>query len=214
VTQNIFDYVLPGALVTLEIAAGGWLVSAVVGFVLALVTDTGLRVLQVPTATFVVVARSIPQLVIVFLVYYGPDGFGISVSSLLAAIVGLGLADSVFMAEYYRAGLLTVKVSQREAAASLGLTRLQVMRLVVVPQALPVVVPPLLNSFVGLTKSATIASFVGAPELLYNGELYLQVTGQILPVMLPIIGLYLAATVPLSVLVGRLERKARANAIV
>src|SRR2546426_176499 len=82
----------------------------------------------------------------------------------------------------------------RGTGLSLGLSRLQVMRLVVLPQTTPFLIPPLLNTFIGLLKTATIASAVGAPEILYRGQAIISRSGIIIPVALSVIGLYVVVT--------------------
>src|SRR5438552_3274238 len=96
---------------------------------------------------------------------------------------------------------------QRDAGLSLGLKPLQVARYVIIPQTIPFVVPPLLNSFVGLMKSATLASAVGAPEILYGGRNYMETTGHVAPAAVAIMGLYVIATVPLTRAVRSLEKR-------
>jgi ABC-type amino acid transport system permease subunit len=130
----------------------------------------------------------------------------------VAAIVTLGVTESAFTAEYYRAGFMTVPDSQREAGQSLGLSALGVFRLIVIPQTIPFVMPPLLNAFVGLLKTATLAAAVGAPEVLYRGQNDMTRTGLIVPIVIAIIGLYMLVTIPLTRAVARLERRARAYA--
>jgi His/Glu/Gln/Arg/opine family amino acid ABC transporter permease subunit len=209
--QGIVPYLLPGAVVTLEISIGAWAVSATLGLILALLRDTGKPLITLPATASVEVIRAIPQLVILYIVFFGLSALGINLDSLTAAIVGLGVADAVFTAEYYRAGFLTVAQSQRDAGFSLGLRPLQVARYIVVPQTIPFVVPPLLNSFIGLMKSATLASAVGAPEILYGGRNYMETTGHVAPAAVAIMGLYIIATVPLTRAVRSLERRIQAR---
>lgn len=207
VIQAILPYILPGIVVTLEISVGAWLLSAVLGLVLALMRDTKQPLITMPASISVEVVRAIPQLVVLYLVFFGLSTIGLNLDSLTAAIIGLGIADAVFTAEYYRAGLLTVAPTQRDAGLSMGLSPLQVARFVVIPQTIPFVVPPLLNSFVGLMKSATLASAVGAPEILYGGRNYMETTGHVAPAAVAIMGLYIIATVPLTRAVRSLERR-------
>jgi His/Glu/Gln/Arg/opine family amino acid ABC transporter permease subunit len=209
--KSIAPYILPGALVTIEISVGAWLVSATLGLILAVMRDTRQPLLTIPTSASVEVVRAIPQLVILYIVFFGLGGLGINLDSLTAAIVGLGVADAVFSAEYYRAGLMTVSPTQRDAGMSLGLKSLQVTRFVIIPQTIPFVIPPLLNSFVGLMKSATLASAVGAPEILYGGRNYMETTGHVAPAAVAIMGLYIVATLPLTRVVRQLERGIRSR---
>lgn len=209
--RSIAPYILPGALVTIEITVGAWLVSAILGLALALMRDTRRPLLTIPVSLSVEVVRAVPQLVVLYIVFFGLGTVGINLDSLTAAILGLGVADAVFSAEYYRAGFLTIPATQRDAGLSLGLKPLQVMRFVVVPQTIPFVVPPLLNSFVGLMKSATLASAVGAPEILYGGRNYMETTGRVAPAAVAIMGLYIIATLPLTRAVRNLEKRVRSR---
>jgi His/Glu/Gln/Arg/opine family amino acid ABC transporter permease subunit len=211
-TGDAFADLLRGGLVTLQIATGAWLVSAVLGLALALLQDLGLPAVKALQSSFVISLRSVPQLVILYLLYFGLGAVGIQVNSILAAILALGITDAAFTAEYYRAGFMTIPWTQREAGFSLGLSRMGVMMRVVVPQTIPFVVPPLLNSFVGLLKTATLAAAVGAPEILYRGQNMMSRTGQIVLVMATIIGLYVCATMPLTRAVAVLERRVRSHA--
>ena len=156
---------LRGGLISLEIAAGAWLLAVVLGLVLAVLRDLGMAGVRAFQVSLVVTLRSVPQLVVLYLIYFGLGQIGIEVNSVLAAIVALGITDAAFVAEYYRAGFMTVPSTQREAGLSLGLSRLGVLWWVVIPQVVPFVVPPLLNAFVGLLKTATLAAAVGAPEV-------------------------------------------------
>jgi His/Glu/Gln/Arg/opine family amino acid ABC transporter permease subunit len=209
--QSIAPYILPGALVTIEISVGAWLVSAILGLALALMRDTRRPLLTIPVSLSVEVIRAVPQLVVLYIVFFGLGTVGINLDSLTAAILGLGVADAVFTAEYYRAGFLTIPQTQRDAGLSLGLKPLQVTRHVIIPQTIPFVVPPLLNSFVGLMKSATLASAVGAPELLYGGRNYMETTGRVAPAAVAIMGLYIVATLPLTRAVRNLEKRVRSR---
>lgn len=209
--QSIAPYILPGALVTIEISVGAWLVSATLGLALALMRDTRRPLLTIPVSLSVEVIRAVPQLVVLYIVFFGLGTVGVNLDSLTAAILGLGVADAVFTAEYYRAGFLTIPQTQRDAGLSLGLKPLQVTRHVIIPQTIPFVVPPLLNSFVGLMKSATLASAVGAPELLYGGRNYMETTGRVAPAAVAIMGLYIVATLPLTRAVRNLEKRVRSR---
>jgi His/Glu/Gln/Arg/opine family amino acid ABC transporter permease subunit len=210
--QGILPYILPGVIVTLEISVGAWIVSATLGLVLALLRDARQPLITLPATISVEVVRAVPQLVVLYIVFFGLGTLGVNLDSLTAAILGLGVCDAVFSAEYYRAGFLTVASTQRDAALSIGLKPLQVARFVIIPQTIPFVVPPLLNSFVGLMKSATLASAVGAPEILYGGRNYMETTGHVAPAAIAIMGLYIIATVPLTRAVRSLEKRVQLRA--
>ena len=203
---------LQGGLVTLQIAIGAWVVSVVLELVIALSRDKGGPFVGVPITVLVAFLRSVPQLVVLYLFYFGLGAIGIQIPSLLAAILAIGITEASFTAEYFRAGFMTVPDTQRDAGMSIGLSSLGVMRRVVIPQTIPYLVPPLLNSFVGLLKTATLASAVGAPEILYQGQLVMTQTGEIAQIAALVIALYLLVTLPLTRTVRRLESRVRHGA--
>ena len=104
-----------GAATTLTVAFGAWFVAASLGFVLAIARQNRSVLIQVLLDFVVTVLRSIPQLVVLYLIFFGLGGFGLNVGSVPAAILGLGVTDAAFTAEYYRAGFLTVTERQHEA---------------------------------------------------------------------------------------------------
>jgi len=206
-----FDELLAGASATIAIAVGAWIVAAVLGLLLAVLADIGPRVMRLPLKGLILSLRSIPELIVLYLFYFGLGAFGLNIPPLVAAALGLGIATSAYAAEYYRGALMTVPVSQVDAGTSLGLSALGVMRLVVIPQALPVVVPPLANAFIGLLKNATLASAVGAPEILYRARNVISRTGDIGSTVALVVLMYVVATLPLTRLVAILERRIQAQ---
>jgi His/Glu/Gln/Arg/opine family amino acid ABC transporter permease subunit len=208
-TAEITRDLLDGAITTIEIAAGAWAVSATVGLLLAVVHDAGVRAVRVGTTLLIAVLRSTPQLILLYLVFFGLPSAGIDVGGLTTAIVVLGLADAAFNAEYYRASLVTVPPTQRDAGMSLGFSRLGTLTFVVLPQAMLYMVAPLLNSFLSLLKTATLASAIGVPEILYRAQNDMQLTGQVVAVIAVVIVIYAAACMPLIRLISRFERRTR-----
>jgi polar amino acid transport system permease protein len=198
---------------TRELTAGAWALSVIIALLVALGHETKARGTKWPILISLTAFRSVPQLVALYIFYFGL-GTVLDIPPLVAGIAGLGLTEAAFNAEYLRAGLLTVTKEQRDAGASIGLSRLGVFRRVTLPQAIPYTVPPLLNSFVGLTKTATYASAVGVAEILYRGENVIAITGSVDTVILQIAGIYLVVTIPLTKLIQRYERHLRSRAAV
>jgi His/Glu/Gln/Arg/opine family amino acid ABC transporter permease subunit len=210
-TDAILAELLTGATTTGLIAFGAWVVAAVLGLLIAVVRNLRPPIIGGVLDGAVIVLRSVPQLIVVYLLFFGLGAIGLRLGGIVAVILALGITDAAFTAEFYRGGLRTVPERQREAGLSLGLSRLQVMRLVVLPQTIPFLIPPLLNTFIGLLKTATIASAVGAPEILYRGQAIISRSGIIIPVALSVIGLYVIVTWPLTQLVAVLESRVRAR---
>lgn len=213
---GVVETLLRSGVVTLEIAFGAWVFAAVLGLVISACREITPRAVGWFIDFVLTCLRSVPQLVVLYILFFGLGGLGLNVPALVAAIVGLGLVDTAFAVECYRASLLTVRPEQRDAAHVLGLTWFQTMRFVVIPQTVPFLIPALLNVLVGLMKLATIASAVGVSELLYksqaimNGD-YQKGSLSILQVSLVVVILYLIFTVPLTKSVAHLEARLRAK---
>jgi polar amino acid transport system permease protein len=203
-TADIIRYILEGAPTTLEIAIGAWVLGSALGLALAAAQQPG-GPIGISAASVITVLRCIPPLVLLYVVFFGLGQIGFSLPPVPSAVVALGLVEASFTAEYFRAGFITVQPGQFDASHSLGFGKIATLRRVVVPQAVIFAVPPLLNSFVGLLKIATLASAVGAPEILYRGQLVYEQSGHIVAVVVAIILLYLVFTIPLTQLIGRLE---------
>lgn len=130
----------------------------------------------------------------------GLDGF-------TAGTIGLTIYTSAFIAETVRAGIESVDVGQMEAARSNGMTYLQSMRFIVLPQAIKIVVPPLGNQFVNLVKNSSVLAFLAGFDLMYQGNLIASTTFKTTDTYLAVGLLYLIMTMPLSYLMRYLEKR-------
>lgn len=209
--DEIFTEILDGASTTLILSVAGWTVAAATGLVIAIVRQLHVPVLASALTAWIFLLRSVPQLVLLYLLFFGLGSIGLRLGAFASVVLALGITDAAFTAEAYRAGFGTVSERQREAGTAIGLSRLQVLRHVVLPQTVPFLIPPLLNTFVGLLKTATIASAVGAPEILYRAQGIIRREGTIIPVATAVILVYVAVTLPLTYLVGLLETRVRAR---
>jgi len=124
-----------------------------------------------------------------------------------AAILGLGLNQAAYQAEIVRAGILSVDAGQTDAASALGMTRLQTMRRIVLPQAMRVIVPPTGNEVISMLKTSAIVSVIAYPELLYSAQLIYSVNFKTIPFLLIVCVWYLAATSVLSIGQYYVERR-------
>lgn len=121
------------------------------------------------------------------------------------AIIGLAISYSAFLSEIFRAGIESVGVGQHEAASSLGMTRWQVMRLIVLPQAIRVVIPPLANDFIAMLKESSLVSILGVEDITRQGQTYAASTFTFFQVYNVVALTYLVLTLSLSMLVKLLE---------
>jgi polar amino acid transport system permease protein len=140
------------------------------------------------------------------LLFFALPFAGISLGSILSTVVALSFGYGAYAAESFRAGIESVHSGQIEAARSLGLSRWQTIRMIILPQAIPVVVPPLTGNLVAMLKDTAVASVVAAPELLKRArELYTSETNPTPLVAAALI--YLAVLIPLVRLVNFLENR-------
>jgi len=152
--------------------------------------------------------RSIPILIVMFFAYYGtPLVFGFDISPFVAATLALALHASATMSEVVHAGIASIGRGQWEAASAFGLRWTQTMRLVIAPQALRVILPPLGNTSIMLLKDSSIASTITVAELTRQGQLLAVSTFKNMTVYTLVALLYLAMSLPLSLLTRRLERR-------
>jgi His/Glu/Gln/Arg/opine family amino acid ABC transporter permease subunit len=160
---------LEAALGTLRMTAFAFVLAAVLGLALAISRLGGGWAGRL-AFLYIEIMRGMPALVLLFLIYFGLAPLGIVFNTFPAAVLALGLNGAAYLAEVYRAGIQAVDYGQREAAQMIGLRRPQVMRYVVLPQAVPIVLPPMGNYVVSLLKDTSIASLISAPELMLRSR--------------------------------------------
>lgn len=150
---------------TLQITAAAFALAATAGLLVAFARMSRRRWLSRAALVYIEVIRGVPALTLLFLLYFALASGGIVLHAFQAAAIGLGLNGAAYLAEVYRAGLEAIHAGQREAAQSVGMTAPQTMRYILLPQAMRVVLPPLVNYLIALLKETSIASLIAAPEL-------------------------------------------------
>lgn len=156
---------------------------------------------------YVEVFRNIPLLVIVMFFYVAIPMYFVTISGFWAGTIGLTIYTSSFIADNVRAGILTVPAGQMEAGLSQGLERTQIMRHIILPQAIRIVLPPLGNQFINLVKNSSILAMVAGLDLMYFGDFVAMETFNTFDTYIIIGLMYLVLTVPLSIATKRLEEK-------
>lgn len=161
---------LKGALITLELSFSALILGTIGGVLLGVMrTGSAAPVRTLPLA-YIEIVRSTPFLVLLFFIYYGlPLALNTDIPAYPAAIAALSIYCSAYMAEVVRAGLQSVPRGQAEAAAALGLRYRSIMRLVILPQAMRVMVPPTIGVYISTIKESSLASVIGFVELLGTG---------------------------------------------
>jgi polar amino acid transport system permease protein len=203
---------LHGALVTVEITA----VSLLLGCVLGLLIGIGRlnpkrRVVYGLCTTYVAAIRGTPLLVQLFIWFFGLPQFGILLPAFVCAVLGLGLYSGAYVAEIVRGAIQSIDRDQTLAAQSLGMTPRQVMRHVVLPQALLRMIPPLGNEFIALIKNSALVSLLTIPDLMHEGQKIIAVSYRSLEVYLAVAGVYLVLTGSTAWLLRRVEYRLSAS---
>ncbi|MFK3794917.1 MULTISPECIES: amino acid ABC transporter permease [unclassified Pseudomonas] len=164
ITDHLGD-IGSGFLVTLGTWSSGVVLGMALGMLIAIAQIFGNNLVRAPLRVFIELIRSTPFLVQLFLVYYGGPSFGLSLDPIPAGILGLGVYGSVYFAEIFRSGFESVSRGQLEAADCLGITRLQCIWRIQVPQMLVIILPALINMITVLCKETAVLSIITIPEL-------------------------------------------------
>ncbi len=208
---------LEGAKLTVLLTVVVMAIALVLGLLLALGRLSHTRLLRWPATAYVEFIRGTPLLLQLFYLYFVlpflvipglfPDG--IKLPALVAGIIGLSLNYSAYLSEVYRAGIQAVDRGQTEAALSLGMSGIQTMRLVVLPQAIRTILPPIANYFISLFKDTSLVSVITLTELMFTGEILAASTFKHIEIFTMIALIYFAMCYPSSLFVGWLERRLR-----
>lgn len=164
ITDHLGD-IGSGFLVTLGTWSSGVVLGLFLGLLIAVAQLFGNQWLRTPLRGFIEIIRSTPFLVQLFLVYYGGPSFGLSLDPIPAGILGLGIYGSVYFAEIFRSGFESVSRGQLEAAETLGISRLQCILRIQIPQMLVIILPALVNMVSVLCKETAVLSIITIPEL-------------------------------------------------
>ncbi|HOB15942.1 MAG TPA: amino acid ABC transporter permease [Defluviitoga sp.] len=204
---NSIPYLLKGTVVTLELA----FFSIVLGFMVAIFVSIGQLYGSKFVQTFFLlyerILRSLPELVILFLIFYGLPIIGIRLNPLVASIIGLGLRSSAYQSQIFRGAISSLPKGQVDAAYSLGMTKFQTFFNVIFPQAMRISLSGWTNEAAVVLKDTSLAYSLGVIELLRQGTYIIAVTNK--PLLIYVIcGLiYFALTFSLSKGLGYVEKK-------
>jgi polar amino acid transport system permease protein len=225
VGEYLFDgRILHGLRVTIELTAIAMGIGIVLGVLLAVMRLSPNWLVSGASSFYIWFFRGTPVLVQLLFWYniaalYPKIGLGVPfgpslvhadantlITPFAAAILGLGLNEGAYMAEIVRAGIISVDPGQADAAQSLGMTRLQTMRRIVLPQAMRVIIPPTGNETISMLKTSSLASVIVVTELLYAGQLIYSVNFKTIPLLITVSIWYIVCTSVLYVGQYYLER--------
>lgn len=168
---EILPVLAEASLVTIEATILGFILALVLGLVFAILRMSRRAWVALPVSAFVEFIRSTPLLIQIFFLYFVFPEFGFSLDALTAGVLALGLHYGTYCAEVYRAGLDNVPRGQWEASIALNLTPFHTFRDIIIPQAIPPVVPALGNYFVALFKETPLLSAIAVLELMQQAKI-------------------------------------------
>jgi glutamine transport system permease protein len=201
-------FFVKGTLLTIGFSLAGILIGTVLGLMIGLGKMMKNRFLALPFDLYITFFRGTPLFVQILLIHFGVVPiFSGETNAVIAAIIALSLNSAAYISEIFRAGIQSIDSGQMEAARSLGMTHVQAMRYVILPQAAKRMIPPLGNEFVTLIKESSLAAVIAAPELMYWGR---AMSGQYFRVWEPYLMvalIYLVLTLSLSFLLNLIERR-------
>ncbi len=200
-------FLLKGAYFTVGLSLGGMFFGLLLGFGLALMRLSSLKVLSWTARVYVSFFRGTPLLVQLFVIYYGLPQLGLELDPLPAALIGLSLNMAAYACEILRAAISSIDRGQWEAAASIGMTRSQAMRRAILPQAARTALPPLGNSFISLVKDTALAATIQVPKLFRQAQLITARTFEVFTLYLAAALIYWVLSSLLAHLQHRLEAR-------
>ncbi|WP_191844384.1 amino acid ABC transporter permease [Catellatospora chokoriensis] len=209
-TANFWtDYALPGLLATLEAAATAMLLALAFGLVFSVARLSEHRWIRVPAGVVVEFFRAVPVLLMIFFLSFGGFWvFGTLIPPFWSVVIGLTLYNGSVLAEAFRAGIRAVPRGQSEAAYSLGLTKGQVMRMILIPQAARSMLPVIVSQLVVVLKDTALGYIVSYPELMLEGSKGYAVFTNAVPTFMVLALIYIVINGLLTLVAHLLERRA------
>ena len=206
----IHDYgpeLLRGAGLTVILTLVSMAIAMVLGLGIAVLNSAPFAVVRFLARAYIDFFRGTPLLLQLFFIYFVLPQLGLSLSPVVAGVIGLSLNYAAYLSEVYRATIGAVDSGQREAAAALGMSTPLTFRRVVLPQALRIAVPPLGNYLISMFKDTALVATITVQELLFKAESLATTTYQYLPLYTMAFALYFAVSYPASLGVRWLERR-------
>lgn len=206
ILSKIFYFLIQVVHWTIIISILAYLIALVCGLVFGVARIANNRFIRWLAGAYINVLRGVPLLVLIFFFYFGL-GKIINLDRLVAGVLAVGVCYGAYMAEIFRSGIEAIDYGQHEAAMSLGMTRWQTLRHIILPQSFRIVVPPAANEFIACLKDSSLVSVIGLRELTRAGREYANQYFLDFQTWLVVGLIYLILTLSLTRLVKVLEKK-------
>jgi len=201
-------YLLGGISITLEVMILSFAIAFIIGILVGALRLSKHRLLRLPAGIYVEVCRNTPALVqLIWIFYCLPIFIGIDLNRIMASVIALALNAGAYMAEDFRAGIQAVDKGQIEAARSLGMSHRLTMQKIVLPQALRILIPPLVNHAVSLMKWSALVSVLGVADLTYRATLLASQTFRPIEIFTSVGIVYFIISMALSYTARILEKR-------
>ena len=194
---------------TLRIGWMGILLSIVIGLVTALIRHFNVPVLKQITGIYIELFRNTPLLVQLFFMYYGLPRLGVSISAEACGVLGLALLGGAYVAEVFRSGLEAIEPIQSESALSLGMNHAQVMRHIILPQAVSTSVPAFIANIIFLLKETSVFSAISLMDLMFTAKDLIGLYYKTIESLTLLVIFYLIILLPVSIIGSIIERRMR-----
>ncbi|MFZ4841112.1 MULTISPECIES: amino acid ABC transporter permease [Mycetocola] len=202
------DRYFSGFLLTLQLFVVAGIAALIIGTIIAIMRISPVGALRAFATVYTELVRNTPLTLILFFFAFVAPQLGLGFEYKILAMIGLSLYTSPFVAEALRSGVNGVPIGQAEAARSIGLGFGQTVTRVVLPQAVRMTIPPLINVMIALVKNTSVAGGFFVAELVTIGKELANANGNaVIPVLLGVATFYLLITIPLGILAGYLEKK-------
>tara|TARA_Y100001936_G_scaffold96621_1_gene94911 strand:- start:849 stop:1586 length:738 start_codon:yes stop_codon:yes gene_type:complete len=206
------EFLISGLGITISISLISIIISIVIGFFIALPGLSNNKLLILVNRSYIEFFRAVPLLVLLLWVYYGlPVIFGISIGAFMAGIISLSLSDAAFEAEIFRAGLQSIGLGQKDAAKSIGLSKAQEMRLIILPQAIRIILPAIGNQFVYVLKMSSLVSIIGLADLTRKANELVVTVYRPLEIYTFLVLEYFVLILIISYFIRKLEKRLKVN---
>lgn len=195
--------------ITLKLACIGIFFSIVIGLICNLLLARENILLSSLVNAYIELSRNTPLLIQLFFLYYGLPKFGIKLDEQVCAIIGLSFLGGSYMSEALRAGIEAVHKNQIESGLSLGMNKIQLLRYVILPQAISVSIPLIAANAIFLVKETSVVGIIAVKELMNLSKTLIGVYYKTYETMFLLVVFYLIILLPLSLILSKIERKMR-----
>lgn len=200
-------FVLTGLPMTLLVAIIGMVIGLVLGLFIAMARSSKAKLLRWPARVYISFMRGTPMLVFLFILYFGLPMVGIKLTALMAASLGFGLNSAAYIAEVNRASINSIDRGQWESARALNLTYMQTLRLVIIPQATRIALPPLTNVFMDIVKATSLTAVITVPELFQKTQIVAGRTYDAMTMYILVALIYWPICIVIGIIQERLETR-------